>query len=927
MAVNYRKLISDDAVYQLWINEHEKKNREGIQIPETVKFSVVVPVYNVEDELLAECIESVQNQTYGNWELILVDDCSPWESVRKVMRSYEADPRIKCIYRSENGHISEATNDGIKASTGDFIAFMDCDDVLSVDALYEAAKVLNEHPETDFIYSDEDKLSEDGRYRRQPFFKPDFSPDTYMAVNYTNHLSIFRASLTKETGGLRTEMNGSQDYDFTLRFMELSDNKRVQHISKVLYYWRERKGSVADTMGAKPYTVKATERLKTEALRRRGWSGRLNYLEDSFQFAVEYETPGNPRVSIVIPSKDNPTVLKKCIQTLTDYTTYHNYEIILVDNGSNAENKKTIEGFIANMPVRYIYRPMEFNFSTMCNIGAAEAKGDYILLLNDDIEIPKENGRWLSILLGQAMLPHAGAVGIKLYYPNSVRIQHCGVINLPVGPSHAFCMANDIQSMYFGRNRLPYNYLAVTGACLLVKKALYDQLGGLDEELRVGYNDVDFCFSLYEAGYYNVARNDIFLYHHESISRGSDVNPEKAARLDHEREVFYGKHPALAHTDPFYNVNLIDNQLDFSIKVDEGALASGEYHWEKKEPGKRKDFPVSVDEIKIQDTVLIKGWASMQDKAWDDKGEMTLLLRLPGGAVLRFPVRKSTRRDVQAAIGCESENVGYLCVFPREVLFFDDVQIGIAFSKGWRTYYNLTDHFIRIPDYLDPVIKEISAEDYAAIPQGNPMVVTEKNEVMGRQLSMKGWAFDPTTYYNVARHLSVLITDEERYYICQVKRQARWDVSENHDAVPNILYSGFLLDITLPEGFNPAAMKQYLVMEEMDTRVKYHMPLPAPMLWDELSEEDEEEAIPTASSETGENHAANTEKGDAAKTEENDAVETGTAKAEPVKAEDEEAAKMIQSEEDDVNQTETSTAETELIDETTVSKDTDKQSK
>ena len=376
---------SNDPLYQLWIekNEIEEKNQKSESIKELTylpKFSVVIPVYNVEDSILTECIESIRNQTYSNWELCLVDDASTWENVRITLQKYEEIENIHVHYRTENGHIAKTTNDAIEMATGDFIAFSDCDDVLAPNALWEMAKKLNENPELDFIYSDEDKLSEDGEFRRNPFFKPDWSPDTFMSLMYTNHLGVYRADIVKKIGGLRTEVNGSQDYDFTLRFMEQSDNKRVGHIPKVLYYWREREGSAASTPQAKPYAIEANRKLKEEALKRRNLVGRVEYLEDLYQFRVVYEPQEKSLVSIIIPSKDNFSLLKQCINSIYKYTSYKNYEIILVDNGSNDETKAKIKTYIQGKKITYIYKKMEFNFSRMCNMGVQQAKGEYILL-------------------------------------------------------------------------------------------------------------------------------------------------------------------------------------------------------------------------------------------------------------------------------------------------------------------------------------------------------------------------------------------------------------------------------------------------------------------------------------------------------------------------------------------------------------------
>ncbi len=283
------------SIYESWINENETYDITDLE--RNPLFSVVIPVYNVKDDQLIDCIESVRRQSYENWELILVDDHSSWESVGRVLKRYEKAEKIHVIYRSENGNISRATNDGIHAAKGDYIAFSDCDDVLAPNALYEMARALNEHPEYDFIYSDEDKLSEDGSMRHDPFFKPDWSPDTFLSMMYTNHLAVYRTELVNKTGGLRPEFDGAQDYDFTLRFLELTDNSRIGHIPKVLYYWRERAESAATGAEAKPYALIANERAKTETLARRGIAGHTEFVEDMNQYRIVYDCSEYPLVS------------------------------------------------------------------------------------------------------------------------------------------------------------------------------------------------------------------------------------------------------------------------------------------------------------------------------------------------------------------------------------------------------------------------------------------------------------------------------------------------------------------------------------------------------------------------------------------------------------------------------------------------------
>lgn len=551
--------------YDMWMLQNEQQYKEPEQELEYKPLiSVVVPVYNVEPQMLTACIQSVQNQTYDNWELCLVDDCSTDARVRETLRQFEGVERIKIKYRSENGHISRTTNDGIAMAEGEFVALLDCDDLYAENALYEIAKKLNEDHTLDFIYSDEDKLSEDGTKRRNPFFKPDWSPDTFMSLMYTCHLAVYRKSLLDEMGGLRVGLEGSQDYDLVLRVMEKTN--RIGHVPKILYHWREREESTANDISAKPYIIETTKKAKLEALERRGVKGHLEYIKDIVMFRVVYEVVGNPKVSIIIPSKDNYDILKQCLTSIRKETKYQNYEIIVVDNGSAEETHAKYTQMCKELDCKYHYAPMEFNFSKMCNIGAHLADGQFLLFLNDDIRV--EGAEWLERMLGHAQQPHTGAVGCKLIYPNTNLIQHVGVVSFMVGPGHAFQRINDDLNCYWGRNKLEYNYSAVTGACLMIDRNKYDQVGGFSEQLPVAYNDIDLCFNLVEAGYYNVVRTDVRLYHYESISRGYDaVSPEKAARQQREMKKMYDRHPEFKGYDPCYNPNLIGNSDNFLLRL------------------------------------------------------------------------------------------------------------------------------------------------------------------------------------------------------------------------------------------------------------------------------------------------------------------------------------------------------------------------
>ena len=623
--LNRKKMIGK--IYKHWIDKNETDRMHVESLSYQPLISVAVPVYNVSEKHLTECIESVIGQTYGNWELCLADDASTWDCVKPVLKRYEGNNQIKVVYREENGHISAATNSAIEIATGEFIAFMDCDDVLAPNALYEMAKKLNEGMDYDFIYSDEDKINHDGTNRHMPHFKSDWAPDTLMSYMYTSHFSMYRKSIVDELGGLRIGFEGSQDYDFTLRFVEKTD--KIGHVAKVLYHWRETKSSTATSPEAKPYILEAAKKAKEEALKRRGIDGDVELIEDIFQYRINYHPVGNPLVSVIIPSKDNVKVYERCIQTLFEKTLYKNFEVIHVDNGSSDENKAEYERIANNYGVQYHYEPMNFNFSAMCNIGVKKSKGEYLLFLNDDIEIIK--GDWLERMLGQAILEHVGAVGAKLLYPETGNIQHTGVINLSQGPVHCFVNLRDDVVYDFCRNRLDFNYSAVTGACLLLSREKFDMIGGFEEELPVAYNDIDLCFKLIEKGYFNVVRNDAVLYHHESVSRGyDDDNLEKMLRLTKERNKLYERHPQFYQKDCFYNKNLSQVLADFSVdaKSDDKKLKITSLRNQKEiliSP-KAELVACSVNAVQVEDIIRIEGFAFLKDKRFNNLRKVEVIL-------------------------------------------------------------------------------------------------------------------------------------------------------------------------------------------------------------------------------------------------------------------------------------------------------------
>ncbi|AYY96514.1 glycosyltransferase [Burkholderia multivorans] len=524
-------------------------------------FSIVVPLYNTGPELFDAMVGSVLDQWYPHWELVLVDDKSPLSSVGERLATLN-DPRIKIIQLDRNLGISGATNKGLDAAEGDYIVFLDHDDELTCDCLFELAKcVAADNP--DFIYSDEDKIETDGSYG-QPFFKPDWSPDTMMSTMYTCHVSCVRRSLQQRIGGLRSEFDGCQDWDFVLRVVEQAN--KISHIRKVLYHWRVIPASVASDLNAKPYAVDAGRRARLSAIERRGLKGALEPVPQlPGYFRVRYAHQGDPKVSIIIPSKNNGDVLRRCVDSIRSKSTYRNFEIILIDNGStNIDTLRTFDDMAAMSNIRVIRHDMPFNYSEINNIGVRESIGDFLVFLNDDTEVMSET--WLSDMLGYAQLAHIGAVGAKLIYPGGRKMQHVGLVNLADGPGHAFLQQNADSPCYFARNLLEYNWIGVTGACLMLSREKFNRINGFDEAFPVAYNDVDLCFRLIKSGLYNVVCPGVELIHYESLSRGrDDANNEKIRRLARDKERLYLKHPDFFMFDPFHNPNLDQRDPNFVI--------------------------------------------------------------------------------------------------------------------------------------------------------------------------------------------------------------------------------------------------------------------------------------------------------------------------------------------------------------------------
>jgi glycosyltransferase involved in cell wall biosynthesis len=550
--------------------------------------SIVVPIYNTPERWLLKVVDSVRAQTYERWELCLADDASPHTHVRPLLeRLAAADPRIKVTFREKNGHISAASNSALALATGEFVALLDHDDELAPHALHEIVALLNAQPATDLIYSDEDKIDEEGR-RHEPYFKPDWLPDLFTAQNFISHLTTYRTALVREAGGFRVGFEGSQDWDLALRVIEkISDPSRIRHIPKILYHWRAIPGSTALMLSEKNYPLEAARRALTDHFARRGEKVSLHHVPGD-HWRVQYPLPAAPPlVSLVIPTRNGLKFLQRCVDSILEKTTYPNYEIIVVDNGSDdeaalaylkaladgthpvlaavvAEAAKTTNGGKLHRAVRVLRYDAPFNFSAINNFAVAQAQGDLVGLLNNDLEVITP--AWLEEMAAQALRPGVGCVGAMLYYPNDT-IQHAGVIvGLGGVAGHAFRDYPRGTDGKFNRARLVQNYSAVTAACLVVRKSTYTQVGGLDErQLTVAFNDIDFCLKVRAAGFRNLWTPFAELYHHESVSRGAEDTPAKHERFRGEVETMMQRWAGPIRHDPAYNPNLSLEHTDFSL--------------------------------------------------------------------------------------------------------------------------------------------------------------------------------------------------------------------------------------------------------------------------------------------------------------------------------------------------------------------------
>ncbi|MBI5689414.1 MAG: glycosyltransferase [Verrucomicrobia bacterium] len=573
--------------YGAWVAAYDSLTPESAvqiraklaQLTRRPLISVIVPVYNTPEKLLVAAIESVRRQLYDKWELCIADDASKQPHVRKVLQRYQQkDPqRIKVVFRETNGHISAASNSALALAHGEYIALLDHDDVLRPHALACVALELDAHPDADLVYSDEDKIDENG-HRYDHYFKPDWNPDLFNVQNYISHLGVYRTLLVREVGGFRVGYEGSQDWDLAMRVIERTSAERIRHIPKILYHWRSVPGSTAMLIGEKPWAATAAAKVITEHFVRTGVEATISPTKGSY-WRVHYPVPDPaPRITLVIPTRNRLEVLRPCVESLRSKTTYPNFDLLIVDNDSDdpatldylreleAAPAAGVAETGAAPRVRVVHFPGEFNYSALNNFGVAQTDAPLVGLLNNDLEVI--HGDWLHEMVSHALRPEIGCVGAKLYYPDD-RIQHAGVI-LGVGgvAAHAWQTHPRGAAGQAHRNYLQQNLSAVTAACLVIRRDLYLEVGGLNaEQLKVAFNDVDFCLKVRAAGYRNLWTPYAELYHHESASRGKDDTLEKRDRFRSEVEYMRATWGKLLDNDPAYNPNLTLTINDFTLAL------------------------------------------------------------------------------------------------------------------------------------------------------------------------------------------------------------------------------------------------------------------------------------------------------------------------------------------------------------------------
>ena len=557
--------------YEAWLARHKVDKRtlrrqKHAAFAQKPLISIVIPLYCTPLPYLKELLESVRRQSYENWQLCLADGSPDDKAKEFIEKHYGREKRI--VYRKleENGGISVNTNEAVALATGEYLMLCDHDDTLEPDALYEIVKAINDTG-ADVLYTDEDKVSMDGQHYFDPNFKPDFNLFRLRENNYICHIFVVKKSLTDETGLLRSEFDGAQDFDFILRCCEKA--QKITHIPKVLYHWRCHMDSTAADPSSKAYAYEAGRKAVREHYQRLGIDAKVEMTERPGWYRSHVKVQGNPLISVIIPNKDHTDDLELCLFSMTRKSTYRNYEILIVEN--NSEKEETFE-YYKKLPDRYpkarvLTWEKEFNYSAINNFAAKEAKGEYLLFLNNDVEILTPD--WMEEMLQNCQQEDVAVVGAKLYYPDDT-IQHAGVV-LGLGgiAGHIMCRASREDPGYFGRMISVQEISAVTAACMMVKKSDFDAVGGLDETFQVAFNDIDLCMKFRAAGKKIIFTPYAELYHYESKSRGLEDTPEKQFRFDKEVKRFQEKWAQqLEMGDPYYSPNLSVTEGDCSLRED-----------------------------------------------------------------------------------------------------------------------------------------------------------------------------------------------------------------------------------------------------------------------------------------------------------------------------------------------------------------------
>ena len=570
--------------YGGWIRHNELsdsdlKSQMKVKFEYMPKISVIVPMFNTKEKFFKELVKCMKDQTYSNWELCLADG-SPKQN--ENLKKYIDDDRIKYKYLNKNLGIAGNSNAALEMATGDYVALLDHDDLLADYALFFMVEAVNNHKDAKFFYSDEDKIDESGN-RYDAYFKPDFAPDTLRCQNYICHFSMFKKELIDELKGFKENYDGAQDYDIFLRMSEVTNASEIIHVPRILYHWRVHNESTAKLDShAKNYAFEAGKKAIEDHLKRIGLKGKVSEGCIEGIYRVDYEFDGNPKVSIVIPNKDGKDILETCINSIINKSTYKNFEIVIVENNSDTEEIFEYYKTIINNPnikivnynintqmtcdmcsLEYIRGAIQenkdakhgFNYSGIINYGVRNASGDYVVQLNNDTEVITEN--WLELMLGFCTRKDVGAVGVKLYFPDET-IQHAGII-VGIGgiAGNRFKSIPKSGHGYFANESMIENLSAVTAACIMTPKSIYEEVGYMDENLAVAFNDVDFCLKIREKGYLIVYNPFVEFWHYESKTRGAENTPEKIRRFQNEICTFEQRWPdILENGDPYYNINL-----------------------------------------------------------------------------------------------------------------------------------------------------------------------------------------------------------------------------------------------------------------------------------------------------------------------------------------------------------------------------------